>query len=137
MKTDEVKRMKPKQEQIKEMANAVVRSAVASKAKQEKSLKINNEVLFIKNKEKYAKEIVEMALNDNPFGFHKDLNKIIPCSGIQCQKCLFHGPRLCSITRREWANAEYEEPEQVKETEKEILKVLPVIESIEREKDGD
>ena len=62
----------------------------------------------MKNKEKHANEIVEMAVKDNPFGFHKDLNKIMPCNGIQCQNCLFHGPRLCSITRREWANAECE-----------------------------
>lgn len=60
----------------------------------------------MKNKEKYAKEIAELALKDAPLGFHKDLNKIIPCNGIKCQNCLFHGPRLCSITRCEWANAE-------------------------------
>lgn len=40
--------MKPKQEQIKEMANAVVRSAVASKAKIDDKVAINlNE--FVKN----------------------------------------------------------------------------------------
>lgn len=111
MKTDEVKRMKPKQEQIKEMANAAVRSAVASKAKQEKSLKINNEVLFIKNKEKYAKEIVDIVIKECHFALNKD-GKIVSCCDIKCSDCLFNVKRGCNSATLEWANAEYEEPRQ-------------------------
>ena len=90
----------------------------------------------MKNKERYANEIVEMALKDNPFGFHKDLNKIIPCTDIQCQNCLFHSPRLCSITRREWANAEYKEPRQFTEIEKAFVKLFPEIKYITRDESG-
>lgn len=90
----------------------------------------------MKNKEKYAKEIVELVLEGTPLGFHKDLNKIIPCYGIQCQNCLFNGPRLCSITRREWANAEYEEPKIFTEREKAFIKLFPEIQYIARDEDN-
>ena len=90
----------------------------------------------MKNKEKYAKEIAELALKDAPLGFHKDLNKIIPCNGIKCQNCLFHGPRLCSITRCEWANAEYKEPKIFTEREKAFITLFPEIQYIARDKNN-
>ena len=90
----------------------------------------------MKNKEKYAKEIAEQAVKDAQFGFHKDLDKITSCNGIQCQNCLFRGPRLCSITRREWANAEYKEPKQFTYKEIEFVRLFPEIQYIAREKGG-
>lgn len=90
----------------------------------------------MKNKEKYAKEIVELAIEGTPLGFHKDLNKITPCYDIPCQNCLFNGPRLCIITRREWANAEYIKPKQFTEREKAFVKLFPEIKYIARDKWG-
>ena len=62
----------------------------------------------MKNKEKYAKEIVEISVKGNPFGFHKYLNWVESCNSLQCKECLFDGQRLCKGTRWEWANAECE-----------------------------
>lgn len=90
----------------------------------------------MKNKEKYAKEIVELAIEGTPLGFHKDLNKITPCYDIPCQNCLFNGPRLCSITRREWANAEYIKPKQFTEREKAFVKLFPAFQYIAKDKNG-
>lgn len=90
----------------------------------------------MKNKEKHVKEIIELAVKDAPFGFHKDLNKIMPCYGIECQKCLFHGPRVCSIARREWANAEYKEPKLFTDREIEFIKLFPEIKYLAKNYDG-
>lgn len=70
----------------------------------------------MKNKEKYAKEIVEISVESQFFGFDKNKNIIKPCSYIDCdENCLFrrkieelHGG--CVYARREWANTEYKEP---------------------------
>lgn len=62
------------------------------------------------NKEKYAKEIVELAVNNGTIAL-KD-NKPISCSKIHCNDC---GKRVhgygCSMKKlTEWANSKYKEP---------------------------
>ena len=92
----------------------------------------------MKNKEKYAKDIAESAIkSDHYFAYDKTLKRVVPCYKTSCNNCLFYdGAESCKKNRFYWANTEYEAPGQVKETEKEIVKVFPVIESIARDKDG-
>ena len=72
------------------------------------------------NKEKYAKEIVEIAVNNGTIAL-KD-NKPISCSKIKCIDCEQNVPGCgCSMKKlTEWANSEYKEP-VLTEEEKEYL----------------
>ena len=72
------------------------------------------------NKEKYAKEIVEIAINNGTIAL-KD-NKPISCSKIKCIDCEQNVPGCgCSMKKlTEWANSEYKEP-ILDEVEKEYL----------------
>ena len=67
------------------------------------------------NKEKYAKEIVEIAVNNGTIAL-KD-NKPISCSKIKCIDCEQNVPGCgCSMKKlTEWANSEYKEPVLTKE----------------------
>lgn len=75
------------------------------------------------NKEKYAKEIVEIAINNGTIAL-KD-NKPISCSKIKCIDCEQNVPGCgCSMKKlTEWANSEYKEP-ILDEAEKEYLKAV-------------
>ena len=72
------------------------------------------------NKEKYAKEIVEIAVNNGTIAL-KD-NKPISCIKIKCIDCEQNVPGCgCSMKKlTEWANSEYKEP-VLTEEEKEYL----------------
>lgn len=67
------------------------------------------------NKEKYAKEIVEIAVNNGTIAL-KD-NKPISCIKIKCIDCEQNVPGCgCSMKKlTEWANSEYKEPILTKE----------------------
>lgn len=68
------------------------------------------------NKEKYAKEIAEIAVNNETIAL-KD-NKPISCRKITCNDCGKHVPGydVCSMKKlTEWANSEYKEPILTKE----------------------
>ena len=61
------------------------------------------------NKEKYAKEIVELAVNNEIIAL-KD-NKPISCPEIKCNDCGRNSKSGCSRhILTEWANSEYKEP---------------------------
>lgn len=89
----------------------------------------------MKNKEKYAKELVDIVIEEWRFALNKD-EKIVSCTNIMCSDCLFNVERGCTSERMAWANAECEEPKQVKEPGKVIVRVFPVIESMERDENG-
>ena len=61
------------------------------------------------NREKYAKEIVDVALKDETFALMD--GKICACSDVQgCKSCAFYDRDDCIISKQEWANSEYVEP---------------------------
>ena len=61
------------------------------------------------NSEKYAKEIVDVALKDETFALMD--GKICACSDVQgCTSCAFYDRDDCIISKQEWANSEYVEP---------------------------
>lgn len=75
------------------------------------------------NKEKYAKEIVEIAVNNGTIAL-KD-NKPISCIKIKCIDCEQNVPGCgCSMKKlTEWANSEYKDP-ILDEAEKKYLKAV-------------
>lgn len=75
------------------------------------------------NKEKYAKEIAEIAINNETIAL-KD-NKPISCRKIKCNDCGKNVPDYgCSMKKlTEWANSKYKEP-ILDEAEKKYLKAV-------------
>ena len=63
----------------------------------------------MKNKEKYAKEILEIACSGSSLAFDKTTNKVVPCNGLCCSNCLF-GHHCCDKAVKEWCESEYVEP---------------------------
>lgn len=64
------------------------------------------------NKEKYAKEIIEIACNGDALGKHKN-GEICSCSSLACSQCEFSNNegRDCTTALQKWANSEYKEHE--------------------------
>ena len=62
------------------------------------------------NKEKYAKEIIEIACNGGNIAVVN--GKLENCRETQCNECNFNGGTIrdCEIKTRKWANSEYVEP---------------------------
>lgn len=94
----------------------------------------------MKNKEKYAKEIIEAAIRAERIGVNKYTAEIKYCYEMSCRDCLFSGAQekgICGRALKEWANAEYKEPKQFTDREKAFVKLFPLIKYIARNMDGD
>ena len=64
------------------------------------------------NKEKYAKEILDIACEGWVLAIDKQHNNNpISCTILSCDKCAFNEPsRDCRTLRKEWCEQEYVEP---------------------------
>lgn len=69
----------------------------------------------MKNKEKYANEIMEVIITGNQMAFDVTKGTVTTCYDTNCNHCLFDGDcdRDCNIAdaRREWLEAECVKPE--------------------------
>ena len=91
----------------------------------------------MKNKEKFAKEIVEIAINSDSLSVSQD-GKMQRCSQSQCKNCIFYaGAGRCCDKRKEWAESEYVAPKVFTEEEKAILRALPKVNWVAKDKNGD
>lgn len=62
------------------------------------------------NREKYEKEIVDVALKDETFALMG--GKICACSDVKgCTSCAFYDRDDCIVSKQEWANRECIEPQ--------------------------
>ena len=61
------------------------------------------------NKEKYAKEILDIVCSGNDLG--KQNGRLCPCANIKCSDCDFNTTLCCPEGIQKWANSEYKEPE--------------------------
>ena len=84
----------------------------------------------MKNREKFAKEILDIACNGRSIAVTKE-NKIAYCSNISCESCMFDGcgkhigrSQACSDRIREWAESEYVEKPTITSREKNFLDAL-------------
>lgn len=94
----------------------------------------------MKNKEKYAKEIIEAAISAERICVNKHTGEIADCYSVGCRDCLFNrsqSNRACVGALREWANAECKEPKRFTDREKAFVKLFPLIRYIARDKNGD
>ena len=63
----------------------------------------------MKNKEKYAKEILEIACEGHKIAFNEKTNKLSQCACTDCADCLFK-IGTCDENARNWCESEYVEP---------------------------
>lgn len=84
----------------------------------------------MKNKEKYAKDIIE-----GYFALNKDV-KIVSCGDIKCSDCLFNVKVGCNSATIAWANAEYKESKQFSEADKLYVRAMDKLNWFVRDKDG-
>ena len=60
----------------------------------------------MKNKEKFEKEIMEVACSGDSIAVTKGNERIVKCGSIACSECLFAPPN-CVKEIREWVEQEY------------------------------
>ena len=87
------------------------------------------------NKEKYAEDIIELAVNSKEIAVDKETMKPSNCSNILCDNCLFKGVG-CGEGLIQWANSEYHEPKHFTEDEKELVRLLVGIKWLSKDKNG-
>ena len=63
----------------------------------------------MKNKEKFAKEIVEVAITGQSVAVSNN-GRIGSCHEIRCKDCKFVNREDCDVQLKEWAEQEYIEP---------------------------
>lgn len=65
----------------------------------------------MKNREKFAEQIIDIALQKNEIAVNLTSGELYPCYKIGCSECLFNeSGKDCEALLREWAEKEYEEP---------------------------
>ena len=64
------------------------------------------------NKEKYGKEILDIACTGDHVAMRNSDNVIVGCRKLECSDCAFntHGKGYCNDEIEKWANSEYVEP---------------------------
>lgn len=96
----------------------------------------------MKNKEKFAKEIVELACNESDIAVSKATGNPIDCSIIECDCCaLYEGGTYnddtCRGALREWAESEYIEKPVINKRDRAFLEYIGTgINYITRDMDG-
>lgn len=78
----------------------------------------------MKNKEKFSKEIVEIACGGNDVAVCKSTGKPIDCYDIECDECSLLGDKSCTKSRREWAESEYIEKPVISKKDRAFLEYL-------------
>lgn len=78
----------------------------------------------MKNREKFAKEILNIACNGRIMAVTKD-NEVVCCDNINCESCMFESlvgrSQACSDQLREWSESEYVEKLTITSREKNFL----------------
>lgn len=74
----------------------------------------------MKNKEKYAKEIMEIACSGNSIAIVRESGRIAPCCSTLCVECLFNSDK-CKERVREWAESEYIEKPVISKRDRAFL----------------
>lgn len=76
----------------------------------------------MKNREKYAKEILDIACQGRRIAMTLD-GDLVPCGDMSCGKCKFS--EGCDTSIREWCESEYVEKSKISENDRQFLDYLP------------
>lgn len=77
----------------------------------------------MKNKEKFAKEIVEIACDRGSVAVSKAIGEPVYCNEINCRDCLLSN-KGCSNALRRWAESEYIEKPVISKKDRAFLDYL-------------
>lgn len=82
----------------------------------------------MKNREKFAKGILDIACNGGVIAVTKD-NKVVCCRDMNCEQCLFHKEDFyggyCDDTERiRWAESEYVEKPTITSRERNFIDLI-------------
>ena len=78
----------------------------------------------MKNKEKYAKEIMNIACNGDSIAVIKKSGRVVSCNGTKCSLCLFCDGDCSKEKIREWAESEYTEKPVISKRDRALLYCL-------------
>lgn len=80
----------------------------------------------MKNKEKFAREIFNIACRGDSIAVTIANNEIVPCGSIECGKCIFKVKEYeeCSDKIKKWCESEYVERPTITSREKKFLDIL-------------
>lgn len=79
----------------------------------------------MKNKEKYAKQILTFACKFESFGVDEETREVEECTHIICSKCKFYArDKTCEEHRCEWAESEYIEKPVISKKDRAFLEYL-------------
>lgn len=89
----------------------------------------------MKNREKFEKEIMEIACNGDSIAIIEKSGCIVPCDANRCSLCLFRGYD-CRENTREWAESTYVEKPVISKRDVSFLDYLKCYKYIARDNDG-
>lgn len=82
-------------------------------------------VIRMKNKERHAKDIVEIACDGNCIAVVRSTGELRPCCEMPCRECLFHSDtERCKEKVREWAEAECVERPVISKKDRAFLEYI-------------
>lgn len=90
----------------------------------------------MKNREKYAEELLNVACTGKKIAIDKRTMQIINCSGLWCGNCLLNEGADCSANLAEWAESEYVEPAKISKKDRSFLDYLKGYKCVARDDDG-
>jgi len=92
----------------------------------------------MKNKEKYAKEIIKIACDGNSIAVVRSTGELRPCCEISCGECLFTTDMSsCSEEIRKWAESEYVKRPVISKRDRAFLDYIDnTYKYVIRDKDG-
>lgn len=77
----------------------------------------------MKNKERFEKEIMDIACSGDSIAIIEKSGRIVPCDVNRCSLCLFRGYD-CKENTREWAESEYVEKPVISKKDRAFLEYI-------------
>lgn len=71
----------------------------------------------MKNKEKYAEDIIALAICGFNIACYKKTKELVACETLDCEKCMFNSDGNCTAIRKSWFESEAEQTEADKAAE--------------------
>ena len=73
------------------------------------------------NREKYAKEILDIACSGDKLAMRKADKRLTGCNKLECNGCCFSGTGRCSEVIQKWAESEYIESPVISKADRAFL----------------
>lgn len=91
----------------------------------------------MKNREKYAEELLNIACTGKNIAIDKRTMQIRGCEGFSCEHCLLSDYDDCDMKLAEWAESEYIETVKISKRDRTFLDYIEGYKYIARDGDGE